>query len=284
MNISFNLLKILTIGLLLSSLNAETNIVKTGNTQIEYFTQGQGDTILLLSGRGLDVGYLENLAISLASKGYRAIRINRRGAGKSTGVLDNINYHIHADDVANVVKSLGIKKVNVLGHALGGRIARVFAADYPELASSVILMPASGKVQGDPEEAKATSKLFVPNATEAEIMNGMQFMVGDPKESQRVWDIIKPSTLIDRPLVLKSEASMKTPLEEWWAPEGTTPYLVVQGLKDKSAPPKNAQLLKEELGERVSIVELPQAGHLAPVEYPNEVASAIISLLNSQKR
>lgn len=291
MKISLTIFNIIIVGLLVSSCYAkeekillppiQTDIVQVGDTNIEYFSQGNGDVIVLLSGRGLDVGYLEELAGKLADAGYQAIRVNRRGAGKSTGSLSNISYHTHASDVANVIRALHIKQANISGHALGGRIARVFAADYPELTSSVILMPASGKVKGDSAEAKATSKLFVPGATNDEIMNGMQYMVGDPAESERVWGIIQSSSLADRPLTLKSEATNNTPIEDWWAPQGTSPYLAIQGLKDTSAPPQNAQLLKQELGDRVTIVELPEAGHLAPVEYPDEVVSSIVSFLEN---
>ena len=289
MKILLNLFKIGIIGLTLLNCSAQaenkpvssidTGIINVNDTGIEYFSQGSGDVIILLSGRGLDVGYLEGLASTLSHNGYRAVRINRRGAGKSTGALYNINYHTHATDVANIMKALHIEKATILGHALGGRIARVIASDYPKLTTSVILMPASGKVSGDPREAKAMGKLFAPNAPEDDIMNGMKLMVGNPADSQRVWDIIKVSSLSSRPLTMKSEVTSKSPLEEWWAPKGTTPYLAIQGLKDKSVPPQNAQLLKEEIGDRLTIVELPEAGHLAPVEYPTEVASAIISFL-----
>jgi pimeloyl-ACP methyl ester carboxylesterase len=57
------------------------------------------------------------------------------------------------------------------------------------------------------------------------------------------------------------------------------PFLVIQGLLDKSAPPENSRQLKAELGDRVTLVELPTAGHLAIVESPDEVSSAIVAFL-----
>lgn len=255
------------------------SIVNLSEATIEYFSQGEGEVILLLSGRGLDVSYLEPLALRLEKAGYQVIRINRRGAGKSTGSLNNVSYHTHANDIAGVLQGLNIYSANIAGHALGGRIARTFAADYPELTNSVILMPAAGKIGGDPNETKATSKLFIPNATDSEISEGMKYMVGIPSSSERVWKAIEQSSLANRPATLTSEATIKTPVVDWWAPAGTMPYLVIQGLKDKSAPPENAQIFKQDMGERAEIVELPEAGHLAPVEFPNEVSSHIVSFL-----
>lgn len=248
-----------------------TGVIENGEASIEYFAQGEGEVVVLLSGRGLDVGYLGPLAAALADAGLQTIRINRRGAGKSTGPLENIDYRTHATDVAGVVQALDMMPVSVLGHALGDRIVRVFGANYPGLTRSVILIPASGKVQGDPEEARATSKMFRPDATDAEIREGMKYMVGDPADSERVWQIIEPSKLTN-PAALKSEATMEMPIIDWWAPPGNTSYLVIHGMRDRSAPPENAQLLQQDLGQRMTLVELSDAGHLVLVESPTEVA------------
>jgi pimeloyl-ACP methyl ester carboxylesterase len=48
-------------------------------------------------------------------------------------------------------------------------------------------------------------------------------------------------------------------------------------LKDEAAPVENGYLLKEELGDRVTIVDIPDAGHIQPLEAPGQVAEAIIA-------
>ena len=52
---------------------------------------------------------------------------------------------------------------------------------------------------------------------------------------------------------------------------------MIQRLKDGSAPPENGHLLKKELGDRVTLVDIENAGHLQPLEAPGPVAEAIIS-------
>jgi len=52
---------------------------------------------------------------------------------------------------------------------------------------------------------------------------------------------------------------------------------VIQGIKDEAAPVENGRLLKEELGERVTVVDIPNAGHLQPREAPGPVADAVIA-------
>jgi pimeloyl-ACP methyl ester carboxylesterase len=72
-------------------------------------------------------------------------------------------------------------------------------------------------------------------------------------------------------------AARSTPVQDWWAPPGDVLYLAVQGLKDEAAPVENGHLLKQELGQRVTIVDIPNAGHLQPLEAPGPVAKAVIA-------
>ncbi len=103
-------------------------------------------------------------------------------------------------------------------------------------------------------------------------------MVGDPAEIPMAWQAIKPSRA---PQVagIQRIAMNNTPLKEWWAPPGKMKYLVVQGTEDQIALPQNGELLKEEMGVRVTLVSFPGAGHLFLVTEPKKVAAAVVSFL-----
>ena len=47
------------------------------------------------------------------------------------------------------------------------------------------------------------------------------------------------------------------------------------------APPENGRLWKDLLGNRVDLVELPEAGHLLHYEKPEEVVNHIITYLSN---
>jgi pimeloyl-ACP methyl ester carboxylesterase len=69
--------------------SVETGTVKLADSNIEYFSRGTGEGIVLLPGGTLTVGYLDGLADALAKAGYRVVGINFRGSGKSTGSSDD---------------------------------------------------------------------------------------------------------------------------------------------------------------------------------------------------
>jgi pimeloyl-ACP methyl ester carboxylesterase len=257
----------------------QEGIVKLTDSNIQYFSQGQGEPVVLLPSGGLTVGYMEGLSQDLSEAGYRMIRINFRGSGKSTGPGEGITLHTLANDVAGVIQSLKIGPVNIAGHAFGNRVARTLAADHPELVHTVILFAAGGKVPPKPPGELALKVIFDPASSDAEVLKEMKYMVGDPAEITMAWKMIKPSRA---PEVagLQRTAMENTPLKDWWAPPGHMKYLVIQGTDDQIAPPENGEMLKQELGARVTLVSFPGAGHLLLVTEPKKATAAVVSFLH----
>lgn len=254
----------------------EQIMVTVGGVDLECFSHGEGVPIVLLPGGSLSVGYLSDLAESLGAAGYRAVRVNPRGAGASNGPMEGLTLHDLAGDVAGVIESLELGPAFVLGHAFGNRVARTVAADRPDLVRGVILVAAGGKVEPRPEAQHALVTLFTPTASEAQVLDAMQWMVGSPENAPSVWGRFKDDRA---PAAAASQmaAARATPLEDWWSPAGDAPYLVIQGTKDEAAPVANGHLLKQELGERVTVVDIPNAGHLQPLEAPGPVVDAVIA-------
>src|ERR1700722_18868211 len=171
----------------------ETGIVKLADSNIEYFSRGNGEAIVLLPGGTLTVGYLDGVADALAKAGYRVVGINFRGSGKSTGPSKGVSLQTMADDVAGVIQALKLGPVHMAGNDFGNRVARMLAASHPELTRSVILLAAGGKIQPKPAAARALRVVFNPASTDAEVVAVMPYLVSNPEDSARVWKLFKPS-------------------------------------------------------------------------------------------
>jgi pimeloyl-ACP methyl ester carboxylesterase len=73
------------------------------------------------------------------------------------------------------------------------------------------------------------------------------------------------------------------PLAEWWD-AGTAPLLVIQGLDDIAAPPGNGHALREKHGDRVRLIDLPDAGHFMLLEQPDIVTRTIAEFVGARDR
>jgi pimeloyl-ACP methyl ester carboxylesterase len=253
-------------------------MVRLADSNIEYFSQGQGEPIVLLPGGTLTVGYFDDLAAALAKGDFRVVRINFRGSGKSTGPAEGVTLQTMANDMAGVIQALKLGPVHVAGNDFGNRVARVLAGSHPELTRSVILLGAGGKIPPQPLAAHALQVIFNPASSDAEVLKAMKYMVANPADAARVWRILKPCRAPEA-AAIEGAAAEATPLSAWWAPPGPTKYLVLQGADDQAAPPANGVLLKQELGDRATLVNIPGAGHLIPVEQPEATASHMMTFI-----
>lgn len=107
-------------------------------TALYYTDEGQGDPILCLAGLTRDGRDFDYVAPHLA--GYRVIRLDYRGRGKS-GWAPYETYTIptEAQDVLALLDHLGLDKVAILGTSRGGLIAMVLAAMAKDRLAGVCL-------------------------------------------------------------------------------------------------------------------------------------------------
>jgi pimeloyl-ACP methyl ester carboxylesterase len=249
--------------------------IDVGDARLECTFRGSGAPVVLLANAGCSTGYFDHLASAAVAGGFQTISINMRSVGGSRGSLDGATLHDLAGDVADVIKAIGCGTVHLVGHAFGNRIARCLAVDQPPLVRSVTLLAAGGLI--GPSTPLGTS---FRNATQAK-MNGSDCVTtlgarwlspaSDPKVLEQVecWPAV---------LIAHLATSRDVPLEHWWS-AGTAPLLVIQGLDDEAAPPGNGHALREQLGERVRVVDLPHAGHFLLLEQPEAVARAMSEFL-----
>ena len=247
-------------------------IVDVGRVQLETATWGTGDPIVLLPGTGYSSTSFHLVGPELARRGYRAIAVNPRGVGESTGPLDGLTYHDYAADVGALIDRVAGGRAYVVGWAWGNRIARTLAADSPQRVAAVVLIAAGGKVPAEPIVAQTTARLREPGLTEEERTRLLSVRLLGPGSDPRPLLAIQESWPDAQ--ASQAAAGRATRLEEWWS-GGSAPMLVIQGLHDKVAPPGNGRDLKTNDPNRVTLVEIDGAGHGIVVEHPARLADEI---------
>ncbi|MDP4098084.1 alpha/beta fold hydrolase [Paenibacillus sp. P96] len=123
-----------------------------GETTIHYADEGQGDkVIVLLHGFCGSSSYWDDV-IPLLSPHYRCIVPDLRGHGQSDAPKGAYSMEDMADDVLKLLEELGIPKVVLLGHSMGGYIALSAVQRHPERFSAFGLIHSTA--HADTEEAK----------------------------------------------------------------------------------------------------------------------------------
>jgi pimeloyl-ACP methyl ester carboxylesterase len=102
--------------------------------------QDNGVTVVLVHGAS---GNMEDMRIALGDvipARYRTILIDRPGRGWSERGQDMASPQRQADAVAQALAALGVKRVIMVGHSLGGAIAAAFAIRHPAMTAGLVLL------------------------------------------------------------------------------------------------------------------------------------------------
>ena len=185
--------------------------IKANGLDIFYDEFGDKDAppLLLIMGLGTQmVAWPEDFCGDLASQGFRVIRFDNRDIGLSQKIDGAPRYSVPfalakawlgwkvrspyslddmAADAVGLLDALGIRKAHIVGASMGGMIAQVVAAKYPERCISLVsIMSTSGarNLPGPKREAFAGLREKRPPASDREgtIRFGMKALraIGSP--------------------------------------------------------------------------------------------------------
>lgn len=100
--------------------------------------RGKGETaIVFLHGWGGDREYWKNQVAAFAG-GYTIVALDQAGHGESRTDRKDSTIGVLAGDVETVVKDLGLKRVILVGHSMGGPVALAAAKRLPGTIVAVI--------------------------------------------------------------------------------------------------------------------------------------------------
>jgi pimeloyl-ACP methyl ester carboxylesterase len=114
---------------------------KVNGTTLHYRVGGKGPAVVLLHGYA-ETSHMWNPLMPLLAKTHTVIVPDLRGAGGSAKPEGGYDKKNMAVDVHELVKSLGINSVAIVGHDIGLMVAYAYAAQFPTETSRVVLMDA----------------------------------------------------------------------------------------------------------------------------------------------
>jgi 3-oxoadipate enol-lactonase len=105
---------------------------------IHYRVEGDGPkTIVLVNGLADDLETWVLQMDDFLAAGYRVVRFDNRGIGKSSKPVGPYTTEMFASDTKALVDHLGIDRFHLMGVSMGGMIAQEYALAYPENLESV---------------------------------------------------------------------------------------------------------------------------------------------------
>jgi len=225
--------------------------------------------------------------LDVLGRRYRVIAPDLRGFGQSGTSEGVVSMRRMADDVAELLDALEIDQpVHLGGLSMGGYVALAFWAAHRERLRSLILCDT--RANADSAEMVATRQETAERvltdgvAWLAEQMTGKLFAPGTLATRPHAAEAFKRMALACDPRGVAAASRGMAQREDFTERLGeiTLPVLSLVGASDAVTPPEVMTAMCRAMPHG-RFVEVPAAGHLAPMENPAEVNQAIVEFLGS---
>src|SRR6478736_4256983 len=242
-------------------------------------SEGEGPPIVMLHGLGGTSNSFQAIMPALA--GFRAIRPDLPGAGRSPTPAQKISVGSLVEALADAAAHLGVNRAHVVGHSFGTLIAQHIAARHPERVASLTLF---GPIL-EPQDA-ARERLRERAVTARH--EGMSTVADQLTQSA-----LSRATANDNPVAVAfvRESHMRQDAEgfarscEALAQAERAdhrlidcPTLIVTGDEDAVGPVSVAHELADRIGGAKTVV-LHRCGHWTPIEKSRECGTLLSDFL-----
>jgi len=243
---------------------------------MRYVDMGTGDPLVLVHGvGGAWQTWLLNLQ-GLAAR-HRVIAIDVPGFGQSDPLPAAPDMSAYVASIAGLLDQLGLHRVTILGHSLGGVAAMRFALEHPERTASLVLVDGGGIKMAAARLRMVVGSLIVIHAVmsrEAVVRAlvrrprlrraAMSGMVPDPAIATAALTHELVSIFASTGLVNALKSGSRDDIGDY-AERITTPTLLIWGDRDQVVPLAVAQRLAARLPQ-ARLVTFAGVGHCPMLE------------------
>ena len=120
-----------------------STITTKDGTEIYYKDWGEGPAVTFSHGWPLNADAWDSQMLFLAQNGFRAIAHDRRGHGRSTQSSSGNDMNTYADDLAQLIETLGLSEITMVAHSTGGgEVTRYIGRHGTSRVAGVVLISA----------------------------------------------------------------------------------------------------------------------------------------------
>jgi pimeloyl-ACP methyl ester carboxylesterase len=263
-----------------------------------------GVPLLFVHGFGNEAHVWDDLA-SLVAPHYRTLAVDLRGHGESDRDPEaRYDYDVHVGDLEALTAALGIERLVLVGHSLGGRISMLFAGRHPERMAGLVIIDSAPEldargtvriqldVQRSGEEAEDSGGPSFASEAEYRALLARQYPAAGSEGLQRLVRFglrvradgrfeprLDPAWFRGRKRA--SDAEMRERevrlTAELWAALARVPCptLVIRGAASDVVSPDVAERMAEEVLAQGRLVIVPRAGHSVMIDNPEACREAL---------
>ena len=156
---------------------------------VYYEVHGTGKPLVLLHGGLGTIGMFEQLLPSLAET-RQVIAVELEGHGHTADINRSLSFEQMADDVAALIKHLGLENTDILGYSLGGGVALQTTLRHPDVVHKLVVVSAACKSDGWYPEIRAGMRSMNAQAAKTWVGSPMHQAYASVAPKPEEWPIL----------------------------------------------------------------------------------------------
>ena len=142
-----------------------TGYAKVNGLNLYYEIHGAGEPLVLLHG---GVGAIDMFGeiLPLLAKGRQVIGVDLQAHGRTADIDRPLTFESMADDIAALLRHLGMPKADVMGYSIGAGVALRTAIRHPEVVNRLVVVSTAFRRDGWYPEIRAGMDQMGPGAAE----------------------------------------------------------------------------------------------------------------------
>jgi esterase len=245
---------------------------------------GEGHPLVILHGLLGSTDNWRSMSRRLGAH-YKVFAIDLRNHGRSPH-SDIFDYDVMTADLREFMEQQALRRIMLLGHSMGGKVAMQFAIDYSEQVDKLVIVDIAPKPY-EPSQRYLLKALRSLDLTRYKSFADVDAALAAKVSSESLRQFLLKNLARDENGRLRWKIHLAAidrnydKLGRGVAPERTfdKPTLFIRGARSNYIEDDDAPLIRQ-MFPQAEIATLPEAGHWIHVDAPEEFFQTVVNFLN----
>lgn len=255
-----------------------------GSTALHIADSGVGEKCVVLLHGYLESMYVWDDFAPLLTPSVRVITVDIPGHGISEVKGEVHTMEMVADVLHEMLKSLEIERVTMVGHSMGGYVALAFCARYPEQLDGVVLLSSTPNPDTEAKRENRRREIALVRAGKKDALARVAPEAGFAEQNRRrlrsyIDDLTECVHITeDDGIVALLGGMMERADQNEMLRKSAVPQLFILGKKDGYIPVEVAEEIVAN-HPQAQVAWLEESGHMGFIEEPEACAEALLKFV-----
>jgi pimeloyl-ACP methyl ester carboxylesterase len=260
------------------------SFIMAGDAFLHVADSGKGDKCVVLLHGYLESMYVWDDFLPLITPEVRVITVDIPGHGITDSVAEVHTMEMMADILHDMLDAMGIERITMVGHSMGGYIALAFCEKYPESLDGLVLLSSTPNADTEQKVDNRRREIELVRAGKKDMLAKVAPEAGFAVQNRKrfkdyIEDLVEQVHITDDDgIVALLEGMITRKDQNEMLRESAVRQLFILGKLDNYIPVEAAEAFIEK-NPQAQVAWLENSGHMGFIEEPQACAEALLGFI-----